>query len=48
LRTFLQIFPGVHKAHLACYVAMFEALANAKRITPALVRRRCYGNLMCT
>jgi hypothetical protein len=39
---------GVHKAYLACYVALFEAIANAKRITPDLVRRMCYGTAICT
>jgi hypothetical protein len=29
LRTFLRAFRGVHKVYLACYVAMFEAIANA-------------------
>jgi hypothetical protein len=29
-------------------VAMFEAIANAKRITPDLVRRMCYGKAICT
>jgi transposase-like protein len=48
LRTFLRPFRGVHKACLACYVAMFEAIANAKRMTPALVRRMCYGKAVCT
>jgi transposase-like protein len=48
LRTFLRAFRGVHKAYLACYVAVFEAIANTKRITPALVRRMCYGKLICT
>jgi transposase-like protein len=48
LHTFLRVFRGVPKAYLACYVAMFEALANAKRITPALVRRMCYGKGICT
>jgi transposase-like protein len=48
LRTFLRAFRGVHKAYLVCYVAMFEALANAKRITPNLVRRMCYGKASCT
>lgn len=48
LRTVLRAFRGVHKAYLACDVAMFEASANAKRITPDLVRRMCYGKAMCT
>jgi len=48
LRTFLRAFRGVHNAYLACYVAMFEALANAKRFTPDLVRRMCYGKAVCT
>lgn len=48
LRTFLRSFRGVHKAYLACYVAVFEAVANAKRITVEVVRRMCYGKALCT
>jgi hypothetical protein len=36
------------KASLACYVVMFEAIVNAKRITPDLVHRVCYGKLIWT
>lgn len=42
LRTFLRPFRGVHKDNLFRYVAVFEAGANAKRVTPALVRRFCF------
>jgi transposase-like protein len=34
LRTFLRTFRGVHKYYLADYVATYETMANAKRITP--------------
>lgn len=42
LRTFLRPFRGVHKDNLFLYVAVFEVGTNAKRITPALVRRFCF------
>ncbi len=42
LRTFLRTFRGVHKAYLQYYVAMYEALSNAKRVTPALIGRMCW------
>jgi transposase-like protein len=44
LRTFLRTFRGVHKYNLADYVATYETMANAKRITPAVVRRMCFGD----
>ena len=44
LRTYLRPFRGVHKYFLAEYVATFEALMNAKRITPAVVQRMCFGD----
>lgn len=43
LRTFLRSFRGVHKDNLFLYVAVFEAAANAKRISPALVPRFCFS-----
>lgn len=42
LRTFLRPCRGVHKDNLFLYVAVFEAATNAKRISPALVRRFCF------
>lgn len=41
LRTFLRVFRGVHKFYLAEYVACYETMTNAKRITPEVVRRMC-------
>ncbi len=45
LRTFLRIFRGVHrgvhKFYLAEYVACYETMTNAKRITPDVLRRMC-------
>jgi hypothetical protein len=32
LHTFLRALRGVHNAYLACYVALCEAIANARRI----------------
>ena len=43
LRTFLRVFRGAHKKHLWHYVATFEAMSNARHITPALVHRMCFG-----
>jgi hypothetical protein len=45
LRTDLRAFRGVHKPYLHLYVATYEAMVNAKRITPELIRRMCLGNL---
>ncbi len=42
LRTFLRVFRGVHKAYLQYYVATYEALVNAKRVSPALICRMCW------
>jgi transposase len=44
LRTFLRTFRGVHKYYLVDYVATFETMANAKRITAAVVQRICFGD----
>jgi len=41
LRTYLRAFRGVHKYYLAEYVATYETMLNAKRITPAVVQRMC-------
>jgi transposase-like protein len=41
LRTFLRAFRGVHKYYLAEYVATYETMLNAKRITPTVVQRMC-------
>jgi transposase len=45
LRTYLRAFRGVHKQYLHLYVATYEAMANAKRVTPDLIRRMCRGDL---
>jgi transposase-like protein len=44
LRTFLRVFRGVHKAYLHLYVATYEAMANAKQVTPALIQRMCMAD----
>jgi transposase len=41
LRTFLRVFRGVHKKHLGEYVASFETMTNAKRITGEILRLLC-------
>jgi transposase len=48
LRTFLRTFRGVHKYYLADYVATYETMANAKRITSAVIQRMCFGDKMHT
>jgi hypothetical protein len=48
LQTFLRRFRGVHKAYLACYVAIYEAMTSVTRITSALVRRLCFGTWLHT
>src|SRR6266508_2004829 len=42
LRTFLRPFRGVHKAYLHLYVATYEALVNAKHVSPTLICRMCW------
>ena len=37
LRNFLRPFRGVHKKHLAGYVAICEFAINLKRITPSFI-----------
>ena len=48
LRTFLRPFRGVHKYYLADYVATYETIVNAKRITPTVIRRRWCGDRVHT
>jgi transposase len=43
LRTYLRAFRGVHKQYLHLYVATYEAMANAKRVTSHLIRRMGVG-----
>jgi transposase-like protein len=45
LRTSLRAFRGVHKQYLDLYVATYEAMVNAKRVTPELIQRMCLGDL---
>jgi hypothetical protein len=45
LRTSLRGCRGVHKSYLPLDVATYEAMVNAKRVTPHLIRRMCVGNL---
>ena len=45
LRTYLRAFRGVHKQYLHLYVATYEAMINAKRVTPELIQRMCMGDL---
>jgi hypothetical protein len=41
LCTYLRAFRGVHKQYLYLYVATYEAMLNAKQVTPQLIRRMC-------
>jgi hypothetical protein len=41
LRTYRRVFRGVHKQYLHLYVATYEALVNANRVTSKLIRRMC-------
>ena len=41
LRTYLRVFRGVHKQYLHLYVATYEALVNANRVTSKLIQRMC-------
>jgi transposase len=43
LRTYLRMFRGVHKKYLKLYVAVYETMVNAKRITASVIRRMCLG-----
>ena len=45
LRTYVRTFRGVHKQNLHLDVATYEAMINAKRVTPDLIRRMCLGQL---
>jgi transposase len=45
LRTYLRAFRGIHKQYLHLYVVTYEAMVNAKRVTPRLIRRMCVGDL---
>jgi transposase len=45
LRTDLRAFRGIHKQYLHLYVATYEAMLNAKRVTPHLIQRMCIGDL---
>jgi transposase len=40
-RTYLRAFRGVHKKYLHLYVATYDGMVNAKRLTPSLIRRMC-------
>jgi transposase len=44
LRTYLRTFRGVHKQYLHLYIATYEAMVNAKRVTPELIQRMCVGD----
>lgn len=46
LRTFLRMFRGGHKKYLADYVAPYETMTNAKRITPDIIRRMCLSKAL--
>lgn len=45
LRTYLRPFRGVHKRHLWHYVATYQAMSNARQISPALIHRMSVGHI---
>jgi len=45
LRTDPRSFRGVHKRYLHLYVATYEAIVNAKRVTPELIRQMGVGHV---
>jgi len=45
LRTYLRVFRGVHKRYLHLYVATYEAMVHATRVTPDLIQRMCVADL---
>jgi hypothetical protein len=44
-RPYLRAFRGVYKQYLYLSVAAYEAMANAKRATPALIQRICVSHM---
>jgi transposase len=44
LRTYWRVFRGDHKPFLYHDVAPYEAMLNAKHVTPHLIRRLCVGD----
>jgi hypothetical protein len=44
LRTYLRAFRGVHKQYRHLSVVTYEAMVNATRLTPELIRRMCLGD----
>ena len=46
MRTFLRPFRGVHKYYLADYLATYETTVNARRITPTVIQRMCFGDCL--
>jgi hypothetical protein len=44
-RTYLRAFRGGHKQYLHLYVATYEAMVNAKRVTSHMLRWMCVGHL---
>jgi hypothetical protein len=45
LPTYLRACRDVHKQYLHRYVVTYEAMINAKRLTPALIQRMYIGEL---
>ena len=45
LRTYRRAYRGIHKHDLHPDGVTYEAMVNAKRITPDLIRRMCLGGL---
>lgn len=45
LRNYLRQFRGVNKDNLYSYVATYETMFNAKRISSAVIRKMCFKEL---
>jgi transposase len=45
LRNYLRPFRGVNKENLYAYVATYETMFNAKRISAKVIRRMCFKEL---
>jgi hypothetical protein len=45
LRTYLRQFRGVNKDNLYIYVATYETMFNAKKISPSVIQKMCFKEL---
>ena len=45
LRNYLRQFKGVNKENLCGYVASYETMYNAKRVSAVVIRKMCFKEL---